>query len=261
MGRYIALARASAKTALAYRMPFVLSLFGVLFQYVAMLAVWRALLENSPNPAMTWPQMRSYLLIAFASGALVGIFADFGMANRIQSGMVALDLVKPVRYQEARFAEVLGAAWIELAVVVVVGAGTAVSGDGLLFPSGAGLPLFLVSLVLLIPLKFIVLYICGLAVFWTQSYVGIQWARIAVVNLLSGALVPLAFLPGWLGTIATWSPFAGMASTPGLIFAGKAHGPAAVALVAAQFGWLVVLWTAAKLLWGRAVRQLTVNGG
>jgi ABC-2 type transport system permease protein len=258
---YLALARIAAKNVLAYRLSFVLALFGVLFQFVAMLAVWRVLLDGTGMNGFTWPQMRAYLLVAFASGAVVGLLADFRMSFRIREGLVALDLIKPVRYQEARFAEVLGAAWIEVLVVIFVGAVTVLTAGGMSWPSGSGLVLFIISMLLVIPLKFVIVYLCGLASFWTQSYVGVQWARLAIVNLFSGALVPLAYLPGWLATVAAWSPFAGMTSTPGLIMVGQLQsGPAALS-VAVQFGWVIVLWFGAKLLWRKAVRQLTVNGG
>jgi ABC-2 type transport system permease protein len=261
MRGYLALARASAKNALTYRMGFLLGLSGFGFQLVALLAVWRVLLEDGAVNGFTWPQMRGYLLVAFASGALVGLLADFRMAFRIHSGLVALDIVKPVRYQEARFAEVLGAVWIELLVVLgVVGVAVLVSGP-LPLPEGGELALFLTSMVLLVPLKFLVVYLFTLASFWTQNYVGVQWSRIAIVNLFSGALVPLAYLPGWLATAASWSPFAGMASTPGLILIGRVDGSEALLLVAVQLVWVVLLWFGAKLLWRTAVRQLTVNGG
>lgn len=261
MKPYLALARAAAKVALNYRLSFVLSLFGTLFQLVAMLAVWHVLLEKSAINGFTWEQMRWYLLVGFASGALVGLFADFEMAYRIRNGMIALDLIKPVRYQEARFAQVLGALWIEAAVVVLVGGITVLTSGPPVWPNAPTATLFVVSMLLLIMLKFLVLYLCGLACFWTQNYMGVQWARIAVVNLLSGAIVPISLLPRWLGSIAEWSPFAGMTSTPGLIMAGRIQGMNALLMVAVQLGWAMVLWYGAKLIWRVAVRQLTVNGG
>jgi ABC-2 type transport system permease protein len=261
MRGYRALARVAAKNALRYRMSFVLSLFGVLFQFIAMLAVWRRLLDHAPVNGFSWPEMRGYLLIAFASGALVGLFGDLRMTFRIRNGLVALDVVQPLRYQEARFAEALGAVWIEALVVVLVGATLAVSSDGLAFPSGPGAWIFALSILLLIPLKFLIQYIFGIVVFWTQNYMGVQWARIAITNLLSGALVPLAYLPHWLAAVAKWSPFAGLVSTPGLIMIGRLHGSQAVLQVGVQVMWVVLLWVGAKLIWGAAVRSLTVNGG
>ncbi|MFG2041314.1 ABC transporter permease [Dactylosporangium sp. NPDC048998] len=261
MKRYLALARISAKNALRYRLTFVLSLFAVLFQFVAMMAVWHELLAGRSMNGYTWEQMRAYLLVAFASGALAGLFVDMRMAHRIRSGLVALDILKPVRYQEARFAEMLGGLWIEAGVVLMVALATVLLFGGVPRPAGPETALFVVSLALLVVLKFLVLYGCGLACFWTQNYMGVHWARIAVVNLLSGALVPLAFLPHWLRTAATWSPFAGITSTPGLILVGQLTGWRALLFVVVQAGWAIVLWVGAKALWRVAVRQLTVNGG
>lgn len=223
--------------------------------------MWRVLLAESPVQGFTWPQMQAYLLVAFASGALVSINGDFRMAFRIQSGLVALDLVKPVDYQRSRFAEALGGLWLEVLIVLAASAGVVVVLGGVSVPAGSGLVLFAISMLLLVPLKFLILYLTSLVCFWTQSYLGVQWARLAVVNLLSGALIPLAYLPTWLGTMAKWSPFAGLTSTPALIYIGRVDAGEGLLLVAVQLGWVVALWFAARLLWRAAVRQLTVNGG
>ena len=64
----------------------------------------------------------------------------------------------------------------------------------------------------------------------------------AVTNLFSGALVPLVLLPGWLQTVALVLPFAGMTSTPALIFIGQATGGDAVRLIVLQAFWVALLW-------------------
>lgn len=261
MRAYRALARGTALGILEYRTNMVLGLIAVLFQLVALLAVWRVLLRESAVQGFTWPQMQAYLLIAFASGALVSSNSDFRMAFRIRNGEVALDLTKPIDYQWARLSETLGALWFELLMIAVVGAATVILLGGVAVPAGAALALFAVSMLLLVPLKFLIVYVSTLACFWTENYIGVQWARLAVVNLLSGALIPLVYLPGWLGTIAQWSPFAGLTSTPALIFVGRVGLGEGVALVAVQLGWVIVLWLLARLVWRAALRQLTVNGG
>jgi ABC-2 type transport system permease protein len=261
---YRAHARAAALSALAYRGNFLLSVGGNAFQLVALLAVWGVLLGGDQPVRVggfDWPHMRSYLLVAFATGALVGSFVDFRMSHRIRSGLVSLDLVKPVDYQRARLWEVLGGVWIEVAVVLLVaGVAALVSGPPDL-PAAPELALFLLSMVALVPLKFVVSYISTLACFWTENFVGVLWTRQALTGLLSGALVPLAFFPGWLATAAEWSPFAGLTSTPALIFVGRATGRHALLLVAVQLGWLALLWLGSRALFGRALRRLTVHGG
>jgi ABC-2 type transport system permease protein len=258
---YRALARATARAALTYRLSFVLGIGTVLVQLVALLAVWHAILAEAPVNGFTWPQMRAYLLVAFAAGTLVSILGDFRMAFRILDGNVALDLVKPVDYQKARLAESLGGLWIELLLIVVVVGGTLALTGGVDVPAGPALALFATSMLLLVPLKFLLVYVSTLACFWTQNYMGVQWARLAVINLLSGALIPLVYLPHWLATAAQWSPFAGLTSTPALIFLGRVGVRDGLVLVLVQLAWVLVLWFGARLIWRQAVRRLTVNGG
>jgi ABC-2 type transport system permease protein len=261
MRSYRALIRATARAALAYRLNLLLGLGAVLVQLIALLAVWRVILAQSSVHGFTWPQMRAYLLVAFAAGTVVSLMGDFRMAFRILDGDVALDLVKPIDYQRARFAEAIGGLWIEVVLIaVVVGVTLALTG-GVDVPGGPGLALFIASMLLLVPLKFLIVYVSTLACFWTQNFMGVQWARLAVVNLFSGALIPLAYLPGWLATTAQWSPFAGLTSTPALIYLGRVDLRHGLALVAVQLAWVLALWFGARLVWQAALRRLTVNGG
>ncbi|WP_327010187.1 ABC-2 family transporter protein [Dactylosporangium sp. NBC_01737] len=261
MKPYRAHARAAALSALAYRGNFLLSLGGAAFQLIALLAVWKVLLAGGQVSGFDWPHMRAYLVVAFASATLVGTFVDFRMSHRIRSGLVALDLVKPVDYQRARFAETVGGVWIEVVAVVAVVAVTVAAGGALDTPPGPMLALFAASMILLVPLKFAVSYVSTLACFWTENFVGVLWARQALTNLLSGAVVPLVYFPGWLATSAQWSPFAGLTSTPALIFIGQASGTHALLLVTTQLGWVLAMWFGARTLFRRGLRRLTVNGG
>ena len=260
---YLALARTSAKAGLAYRLNFVLSLFALMFQLFAMLAIWSVVLGSGRVVGgFDWAQMKAYLLVGFVSGVLVSQSADWHMVGRIQSGMVALDLTKPVNYQTARFADVVGAAWPEAVTGAVVCAGVLLfTGPAAAPPTATAAMLFAVSLLAILPLKFLIVYVTSLAAFHTQNYLGLHWARLAVVSILSGALVPLSFFPGWLQSVAAVLPFASLASTPGLIYLGQVDGAAAVRLIAIQFVWVVVLWVGARLIWQRAVTQVTIHGG
>lgn len=261
MKAYLALTRVTARVALTYRLQFALSVVAMIFQLAAMLAVWRVLLADRPLAGFDLPRMRAYLMVGFAASVIVSVYADFRMSFRIRHGLVALDLVKPVDYQWARFAETLGGVWVELVMVGVVCGGVVAVGGGVPVPSAPYLGLFALSMSLLVPLKFLLVYASGLVCFWTKNFLGVQWARLAIVNLLSGAMIPFAFFPDWLGSLATWLPFAGVTSTPGLIFIGHVRGARAVLLVGAQLAWVGALWAGARLVWRAALRQLTVHGG
>jgi ABC-2 type transport system permease protein len=261
-GPYASITRIAWRNALAYKVPFVASLFTLVFNLIAVLSLWRALLGSGEALAgFTWPQMKAYLLVTFVTNCLVSSFSDFVMAHRIQSGLVALDLTKPVSYQRARFAEALGMAGLETVTATVVCTAALVVYGGVRLPGLGQFALFAVSLVAVVPLKFALVYMSGLLGFWTQNYVGVSFARFAITAVLSGAMVPLVFFPGWLRVLASVLPFQATASTPALLFLGRATGAEALRLVGVQLAWIAVLWLAAAGAWRAAVRRLTIHGG
>jgi ABC-2 type transport system permease protein len=259
---YRGIARAAWRNALAYRLPIVLSLSMLVFNLIAMLALWRVLIDSNGNLAgFTWPQMKAYLLVTFVTNCLVSSFSDFTMAHRIQSGMVAMDLTKPVDYQKARLAQCVGLTGLEMITATVVCTAALLVFGGVPLPPPGQLALFAVSFVAVVPLKFLIVYMAGLLCFWTQNYLGVFFARVAVSAILSGALVPLAFFPHWLQMTAAVLPFQATVSTPALLFLGRASGTDAVVLLAVQLFWIAVLWLAGRLAWRAALRRLTVHGG
>jgi ABC-2 type transport system permease protein len=259
---YRSTARYALRSTLAYQGSFLFGLVASGFGLLAMLYLWRAVLADGHTGAgFDWPQMKAYLLVAFVAGGLVSSWTDYRMAFRILQGDVAMDLVRPLDYQRARFAEAVGYAGYEAGTTLLLAAVAGVVFGGVAWPDAGSWLLFAPSALLVLPLRFGIVYASGLLVFWTQNYIGIQAARIALVTLFSGALVPLAFFPGWLHTLADLLPFAGMASTPALIFVGRLDGAEAVRAIVVQAVWALVLWWSARAFWTRASRQLTVHGG
>ncbi len=258
---YRSLSAAAFRGLFAYRLQFFLASFGTVFLLLTMLYLWRTILATGSQAGFSWPQMKAYIMVAFVANAVVSYSTDYRMAGRIQDGMVAIDLTRPISYQKARFAEASGYALFEYASsVVFVLLATLIFG-GVSPPHGLHLVLFLISIVLVMPLKFSLVYSSALLCFWTQNYMGINWARTAITNLLSGALIPLQFFPGWLKVAGQALPFQGMAYTPAMLFLGRFSDRNAVLAVCVQVAWTVVLWLAAAGAWRAASRRLTVHGG
>jgi ABC-2 type transport system permease protein len=132
---------------------------------------------------------------------------------------------------------------------------------GVPVPHGLHLLLFIVSIALVMPLKFSVVYATTLLCFWTQNYMGINWARLAITNLMSGALIPLQFFPGWLHLLGQVLPFQGMAFTPAMLYLDRYSVRNAFLAVLVQLAWTVALWFGSALAWRAASRRLTVHGG
>lgn len=121
--------------------------------------------------------------------------------------------------------------------------------------------LFIVAVVLGFVTKALVVFLVSLLGFWTQSGVGLMWSQQAVIQVLSGTIVPLALMPTWLRVVAEWLPLRGIVSTPLTFYLGKADARQTMVLLGTQVVWLVVLWLLANLAWRRAFNVVTIQGG
>lgn len=105
----------------------------------------------------------------------------------------------------------------------------------------------------------------GMVVYMTAFYtISAQGLRLLVTSLsefLSGAVIPLPFLPDRIRKLVELLPFAAMQNAPFLIYSGDLSGSDMVRSLWLQALWLVVLVTAGQLLEIRALRRVVVQGG
>lgn len=79
--------------------------------------------------------------------------------------------------------------------------------------------------------------------------------------MLSGTLVPIALMPGWLRITSEVLPMRGIVSTPLTLYLGKAEGLDIVWLMGLQVVWLTVLWWFANRAWQKAFNSVEIQGG
>ncbi|GIP55396.1 MULTISPECIES: ABC transporter permease [Paenibacillus] len=261
--KYVSLARCSMQNTLAYRLSFILNFLASFIGLIAMYCLWQAIYTGQDQlSGFTWSQMQAYLLVTFFVNSMLSYYSESSITSKIIDGSVMMDLLRPIQFQKARLAETLGSCVLEgLLSCILIGL-AAIFTFGISLPHDAGtLLLFAFSIVSSILLKFSIVYLSALLCFWTTSSFGIYWARTSITNLLSGALVPLAFFPGWLQSTAMVLPFQGIVNTPVTIGLGMTAGTDALQLIAIQWVWIVLLWLLGKWMWSRAVRQITIHGG
>ncbi|GAB3231647.1 ABC-2 family transporter protein [Glycomyces halotolerans] len=256
-----ALALIAIRRRLAYKATFLIGLSLGGGGLLVSLALWSHLIGNGELGGYDWAAMRAYLIIAFLTATIVFGAADWYIADRILDGLVAIDLTRPVDFQRARAAEFIGSMIATFPTALVGGIGAWLLFD----PPGpvtalAG-ALTALSIVIVLPLGFGLVYLSTMVCFWTKRYLGIMWAREALLAFFSGMMVPLALMPGWLQAVSWSLPFPHFTTTPSSIYLGRVDTAGALGLIAAELAWAVGLWVGARLLWSRAVKKVTIHGG
>jgi len=256
-----AFATVAFKRRLAYKTQWLVALVLGGGAMLVSMAMWSNLIGSGSLSGYDWDSMRAYLIIGFVTATVVFGGADWHIADRILDGHIAIDLTKPVDFQRARAAEYIGsmASTVPTVVIGVVGAWLLFDPPGPVSPT-AGL-LTAVSFVLIFPLAFGIMYLSVLVCFWTKRYLGIMWLREALLGFFSGMMIPLAFMPSWLQSIAWALPFPHFTTTPAAIYLGRVDTAGALGLIAAEAAWTVGLWFGGRFVFRHAVKKVTVHGG
>ena len=206
--------------------------------------------------------MRTYILLAYGINALVGWRVGSQMMSAIKTGSIVLDLVRPLNYANTQVAFAAGVSLIE----GVISFGLTIL-LGLLFfdmqppASTQAAALFVVALIAGFLIKALAIFLISLLCFWTLNSVGLMWAQQSVISILSGTLIPLAMMPGWLRAISGVLPLRGIVATPVEIYLGKATGWELLVLLVLQFGWLAAMWWFANWAWRKAFNAVEIQGG
>lgn len=190
-------------------------------------------------------------------------------ADEIRTGDVAYRLTRPVSLFSYTYARVLGQkvtalcsrSLIQVLIVFALFPLLGLSRYGMQLPDGPLLPFLLASLLLTILLSAAIHSLITITAFWTISVRGSASLAYAVISLLSGLLVPLAFFPSGLRVIADILPFRGVYDTPAMLYAGSLTIRQALLGLVHQGVWLAATVAAGAFLARRGTARLEIAGG
>ncbi len=261
--KYLALALVAMQRSLAYRGTLLLGMVSNLVWVAVLYYLWRAVFSSHRSVAgFDWDRMRTYVVLSYGVNVLLSFNSEARMMATIRTGEVASELARPVDYLRAQLAQALGSAVVEGLLGGALALLLGVVALHILAPASvAAALLFLPSVALGFLVKFLISYLTGLLCFWTVNALGLLWARAALTNVLSDALIPLQLFPDALRGLAVASPFAAVVNAPVAIYLGTTADSALIGTLALQAAWVAILWALARALWIPSVRALTVQGG
>lgn len=247
---------------LAYRSEVWLSIIFGLLAIVIQAAIWRALLADGAVEGITVNDMVTYVIITtvISTISLHRLITD--VDERLRSGDIAIDLVKPMHYPSLQFADQLGRSAFQLAFVVVPMVVISMVAFDIQAPAGSGAIVgFIVALAIALLISFTQGLLLALLAFWFLTTFHFIWANGALLTLFGGANLPLWFFPDTLETIARLLPYQFVAFVPAAIYLGEISGSDKVRTLVLGVIWVAIHGAACHLLWTAAVRRLTLQGG
>jgi len=204
----------------------------------------------------------AYVWFSQAMLGSVNLTGRTDLAERIRTGDVAVDFLRPVDVQGAFVATEVGRSLFAFlprglptlaigALVIGVPAPDAVAA----YPLGA------TSLLLAVTVSATTVYLLATAGFWLVEIRGLQVLYMVVSGFFAGLILPIWFFPPWLYAVASATPFPSMLMYPADILSGRVDTGGAVLHVLVQVGWLAATVAAGQWLTRAGRRRLEVQGG
>ncbi|NJC63313.1 hypothetical protein HC028_02120 [Planosporangium flavigriseum] len=263
---YAAVAAAEFRRYATYRQAMVAAMFtNSVFGFLRCFVLLAVAGGAAGGAAAGYPRDRLATYVWIGQGLLgtVNIWSPPELAERIRTGDVVADLLRPVNPVMAYLAADLGrfgyAAVTRLVIPIAVGA---VAFDLYAPAHPVTYPLFVGSVLCATVVCFACRYLVNATAYWLLDSRGPQIGWVAVSSALSGMAFPLAFLPAPLTTalyLATPLPY--LIQVPADVLVER-HPPATMAaMVAGQVAWAAVMLAAARLVQRRAERRVVIQGG
>lgn len=271
--RALAFARIAFLDLFAYRIRYVVGILNYVIYMAVQYFLWSAVFASSGERTVLGGFALPELVTYFAVGWVVRVSTfnniDREIAERVNRGDIALDLLRPVSLLERYYGHAAGEAAFR---VFLMGLPTAL----VLFPLfGARVPRlppepwwaaaqlggFVLSSILSFHVFFLMNFLVGILAIFFEKIQGLLWAKFILLQFFSGLLVPFDFFPGWARSVLGALPFRTMVHGPASIWLGKLSGGTLVAELGIQAAWTWALLVLSRWLWGRARRKLMVQGG
>lgn len=255
------LLRVGVAETVAYRGEFLVWILTTTLPLV-MLGLWTSVAEEAPFRGFTSADFVAYYLSNLIVRNLTGSWVAWQLSEEIRLGSMSMRLLRPlhpfIAFAVSHLAAVPFRSLVALPVAVVL---LISSGASALTTEPIQLALLVPSVALAWLITFNVMFAIGALAFFVTKTMALLNLYFGLFSLLSGYLLPIALLPGWIAAIAKWAPFRFMLSAP--IELMTLHLPAAAVtkLLLGQLAWALVTLAVALWGWARGVRRFEAVSG
>jgi ABC-2 type transport system permease protein len=246
---------------LAYRGAVAIWVVTSIIQPLVFIVVWRTVAGSGSTGGYSADQFVAYFLVMMVVDHLTFIWHMWEFEYRIRTGAFSPLLLRPVHPIHNDVCENVSYKMIGLVGILpaAVALGVIFSAD-LSGTTVAAVLAFVPALLLAMVLRFVVEWCVALSAFWLTKVSAMNTVFFSLFTFLGGQFAPLSVLPGWMQTVAAWTPFPWTLAFPVEVLLGRRTGTDLLVGYAAQLVWIVIALLALRLLWTRATRRYSAVG-
>lgn len=183
------------------------------------------------------------------------------IAQDVQSGNIEVLFNKPISYLGYRIWWQIGSGLYSFLVATIIGvfALTLIIGIPSTMMIGAFLPTLLLVFVGSVILSLVLYSVVGLLAFWIEEINPVFWIVDKTIMILGGSYLPVALFPAFMYNLALYSPFGASQFITHTVY--STWQTQWYLLVGIQAFWIIVITSIAFIMFDRARKKVSVNGG
>jgi ABC-2 type transport system permease protein len=262
MRLYYEIALRSFRRATTYRAAYIAGMltnafFGAIrsFVYIALYQAGGVVANFTLADAISYTWV-TQALISIGAG-----WISMDIASTIRSGDIVTDMSRPWSFYGYWFSRSIGEKLFSLLVRGSLTYAIGVFFFGAYVPNMEALLAFSISIGFALVISFAFGFMINMTAFWLVEITGVVLIANILLGFLSGFLLPLDFLPTWLGNLARVLPFQAISGLPAQIVLGQIDGTGLVFALLLQLFWSITMTGLALLVMRAAVHKVVIQGG
>jgi ABC-2 type transport system permease protein len=259
---YLTMMRTSIAVQLQYRVAQYFYMLGMIAEPVVYLVVWTTIAEEHGGSinGITTGEFAAYYIVWTLVRNMNIVFGAPFWEFRIREGRLAGDLLKPMHILHYDLAYFAGWKFVVVALWLPIAIGLSAVFDPALHPSALEIGVFIAAIWGAYFVRTMFQGTIGMLNFWTTRGAAVFDLYMAIEMLLSGRLVPLRLMPGWVQTLADFLPFKWTFGFPIESLVGNLSTRSLLLGLAAQVLWIAIGYVLFSLAWRAAIKRFSAVG-
>ncbi len=259
---YMAFAKKSFLQKSAYRLEHWMGILNTLIRLVIYVEIYRALYGGRDAvDGITMSMVTTNFILSLGLESFF-VVNDYYLSSRLYNGSIATEMLLPVSFHGRMLADNLGTAAFKLIFHFVPAMIVACVFIGIQAPADPGMfGLFVVSALLGYGVLWSISFLFQMFSFWLMNVWAVMTIKNVFINVLSGSMIPLWFMPDVMRTVIGFTPFESIYFTPVQIYLGKIGGSDIILGFAKQIIWITALLLMGSVVWKKGQKKIVVQGG
>ena len=260
---YATTMRTAVVAQLQYRVAQYFYMIGMVAEPVVYLVVWTTIADQQGGSVsgISTGEFAAYYIVWTLVRNMNIVFGAPFWEWRIREGYLSGQLLRPMHILHYDLAFFAGWKFVVVALWIPIAIGLSLVFHPDLHPTGLEVAVFIVAIWGAYLVRSMFQGVMGMLNFWTTRGAAVFDLYMAIEMLLSGRLVPLQLMPGWVQTLADFLPFKWTFYFPIQSLVGDLSTQSLLLGLCAQALWVGIGLVLFHFAWRAAVRHFSAVGG